>query len=125
MLEERTGRRTKFSKRTASARAASLPDRQSHGRVILHLMVLAGVSLALYADALRNGFVTDDTLQLQGNPLVTSYEYIPRLFATNVWSFVQPTVNNYYRPLQMLFYMGEYYLFGFHPLPFHLVNVLV
>jgi len=88
-------------------------------------MVLAGVSLALYADALRNGFVTDDTLQLQGNPLVTSYEYIPRLFATNVWSFVQPTVNNYYRPLQMLFYMGEYYLFGFHPLPFHLVNVLV
>ncbi len=83
------------------------------------------MSLALYADALRNGFVTDDTLQLQGNPLVTSYQYIPRLFATNVWSFVQPTVNNYYRPLQMLFYMGEYYLFGFHPLPFHLVNLLV
>jgi protein O-mannosyl-transferase len=83
------------------------------------------VSLALYADALRNNFVTDDTLQLQDNAFLTNYRYIPRLFGANVWSFLHSTTSNYYRPLQMLFYMGEYYLFGFRPLPFHLVNVLL
>ncbi|MGC2421470.1 MAG: tetratricopeptide repeat protein [Candidatus Acidiferrales bacterium] len=83
------------------------------------------MSLALYADALRNGFVTDDRLQLQSNPLVTSYHYIPRLFTNNVWSFVRHAVNNYYRPIQMLVYMGEYYLFGLRPWAFHLVNLLL
>jgi tetratricopeptide (TPR) repeat protein len=81
--------------------------------------------MVLYADALRNDFVTDDTLQLQDNPLLTNYRYIPRLFATNVWSFLHSTTSNYYRPLQMLTYMGEYYLFGFRPGPFHLVNLLL
>src|SRR5271157_3268837 len=125
MLGERKDRRSRNSKRPASARGASPSERQGHGRVVLHLLILAAVSLALYADALRNGFVTDDTLQLQGNPLVTSYQYIPKLFVTNIWSFLHPAISNYYRPLHMLFYMGEYYLFGFRPLPFHLVNLLL
>jgi protein O-mannosyl-transferase len=125
MSEERTGRRAKVSRRAAPPRAAGLLDRQAHGRTGLHLLVLAAVSVALYADALRNGFVTDDTLQLQDNPFLMSYRYIPGLFATNVWSSLHSTLSNYYRPLQMLFYMGEYYLFGFRPGPFHLVNLLL
>lgn len=125
MLGTRKGRRTKSSERPVPARHAGFPDRQARSRVALHLLVLAAVSLALYVDALRNGFVTDDTLQLQSNPLVTSYHYIPQLFALNVWSFLRPAISNYYRPLHMLFYMGEYYLFGLHPWPFHLVNLLL
>ena len=62
---------------------------------------------------------------MQSNPFVRDYHYIPKLFATNVWSFARHTVKNYYRPLQMLFYMGEYYLFGFRSRPFHLVNLLL
>ncbi|MGA8367656.1 MAG: tetratricopeptide repeat protein [Candidatus Acidiferrales bacterium] len=114
-----------MAERPVSAHRAGFPEREAPGRVALHLLILTAVSLALYANALRGGFVTDDLLQLQSNPLVTSYHYIPRLFATNVWSFVRPTVNNYYRPVQMLVYMGEYYLFGFHPWAFHLVNLLL
>jgi protein O-mannosyl-transferase len=124
MIRKRNGRRTKVAERPASARRAGFPEREAPGRAALHLLILAAVSLALYADALRDGFVTDDLLQLQSNPLVTSYRYIPRLFATNVWSFVRPTVNNYYRPVQMVVYMGERYLFGLHPWAFHLVNLL-
>jgi len=125
MFGKRNGRRTKVAEGPASARGSGIPKRRAHSRTALHLLLLAAVSLALYADALRNGFVTDDTLQLESNPFVRSYHYIPRLFATNVWSFVRHTLSNYYRPLQMLFYMGEYYLFGFRPLPFHLVNLLL
>ncbi len=125
MPVERKVAGAKVSKRDASVRGVGLQDRQTPGRTVLHLFVLAAVSLALYADALRNDFVTDDTLQLRDNPFLTSYRYIPRLFATNVWSFLHSTTSNYYRPIQMLFYMGEYYLFGFRPLPFHLVNLLL
>jgi protein O-mannosyl-transferase len=125
MLGERKVAGIKVSKRHASARGVGLQDRQTRRRAVVHLLVLAAVSMALYANALRNDFVTDDTLQLRDNPFLTSYRYIPRLFATNVWSFLHSTTSNYYRPIQMLFYMGEYYLFGFRPLPFHLVNLLL
>src|SRR5271170_3849272 len=125
MIGERKDPKSKMSKRPASARAGDRPNSRGRSRAALHLLVLALVSLALYADALRNNFVTDDTLQLQDNAFLTNYRYIPRLFATNVWSFLHSTTSNYYRPIQMLFYMGEYYLFGFRPLPFHLVNLLL
>ena len=125
MIGKRKRRSAKISERPVPAHAIGFPGRQAHGKTALHLAILAAVSLALYADALRNGFVTDDTLQLQSNPLITNYHYIPKLFALNVWSFVRPTLNNYYRPLHMLFYMGEYYLFGLRPFPFHLVNLLL
>jgi tetratricopeptide (TPR) repeat protein len=89
-----------------------------------HLLLLVVVTVGAYATALRNGFVTDDTSQLLQNQFITSYRNIPRLFATNVWAFAHSGVSNYYRPLQMLVYMIEYYSFGFHPWPFHLVNLL-
>jgi len=125
MLVEGKDRGTKISARPPSARAAGLTRRKARRGIALHLLVLAALSLVLYAGALRNDFVTDDALQLRSNPLITNYHYIPKLFSTNVWSFLRPTLNNYYRPLHMLFYMGEYYLFGMRPWPFHLVNLLL
>jgi len=90
-----------------------------------HLALLAATMGGIYAAALRNGFVTDDTSELLDNPFITSYRNIPRLFATNVWAFANSGTSNYYRPLQMLVYMMEYYAFGFHPWLFHMVNLIV
>src|ERR1700677_591987 len=89
-----------------------------------HVLLLLTVTAGLYGGAPRDGFVTDDTAQLLKNPFITSYRNIPRLFATNVWAFANSGTSNFYRPLQMLVYMAEYYSFGFHPLFFHLVNLL-
>ena len=90
-----------------------------------HLALLAISIGGLYAAALRDGFVTDDTSELLQNQFITSYRYIPRLFATNVWAFANSGTSNYYRPLQMLVYMVEYHSFGFHPWLFHMVNLIV
>ena len=89
-----------------------------------HFLLLAAATMGAYSAALRNGFVTDDTSQLLQNQFITSYRNIPRLFATNVWAFASSGTSNYYRPLQMLVYMVEYYSFGFRPSFFHLVNLL-
>jgi len=97
---------------------------ETPGGTALHLSILGVVSLALYAGALENDFVTDDVLQLRNNPFLTSYRYIPQLFRSNVWSFMHE-MTNYYRPLHMLVSMGEYHLFGWHAWAYHLVNLLL
>jgi tetratricopeptide (TPR) repeat protein len=126
MPEQRKGRRTRGLEQPVSSRLAGFPDQRAHRQAVVHLLVLAAVSLTLYANTLRNGFVTDDNLQLRENKFITNYHYIPKLFTANVWEFLGKRISNYYRPLQMLFYMGEYYLFGLgHPWFWHLVAVLL
>lgn len=114
------------NRRGSKARAGDRsPVASARRTVALHLSLLSAACVALYAAALGSDFVSDDTPQLLQNPFITSYRYIPRLFATHVWAFAQAPRGNYYRPLQMLVYMAEYHAFGFHPWPFHLVNLLV
>jgi tetratricopeptide (TPR) repeat protein len=125
MARRPKGRDAQAEKRSALSGNAESPAQAERRAVNLDLILLAAGSLALYATSLLNDFVTDDTLQLQENTFLTSYRYIPRLFTTNVWAFLNASISNYYRPLQMLVYMGEYYAFGFHPRPWHFVNLLL
>jgi protein O-mannosyl-transferase len=112
------------SKRYRAGRDAGTAQGGMWGSTTLHLSMLAVASLALYARALENDFVTDDVLQLRNNPFLTSYRYIPQLFRSNVWDFIHQR-SNYYRPLHMLISMGEYHLFGWHAWAYHLVNLLL
>ena len=77
----------------------------AHRTTAWYLLLLAAMTLASYAAALRDGFVTDDASQLLQNPFITSYRNIPRIFATNVWAFANAGTSNFYRPLQMIVYM--------------------
>lgn len=98
---------------------------------LFHLSLLILLSFALYAPTLRNDFVTDDKLQILMNPLVLEGKNLDEAFTTDVWSFAhQGRQNarfgsNYYRPLQMLVYAGEYHFFGKNPAAWHLVNILL
>lgn len=110
--------------------AASVPHNaivagDARRTTLWHLLMLIAVTAGLYAAALRNGFVSDDTTQLLQNPFITSYRNIPRLFGTNTWAFLHSGTSNYYRPLGMVLYMLEYYSFGFHAFPFHIFNLAV
>jgi protein O-mannosyl-transferase len=114
------------AKQAAMGRTGAPAERQPAGerRTARHLLILGAVSMALYASALRNDFVTDDVMQLRSNRLLASYRNIPQLFGTNVWAFMHQ-VTNYYRPLHMLFSMAEYHTFGANPWAYHLVNLLL
>jgi protein O-mannosyl-transferase len=124
MRGTRKTRSPEWSGRQAASRAAALLA--TGQRRAIWLLILAAASLALYGNTLRNGFVIDDNPQLQQNPLISSYRFIPKLFSSNVWEFVGKGAGNYYRPLPMVFHMGERYLFGFqNPWQWHLVAVLL
>jgi tetratricopeptide (TPR) repeat protein len=89
------------------------------------VLVLVAVSLAVYANALRNGFVADDDLQILRNPFVTESHSLPEYFATGAWGFAGAHLSNYYRPLQLIVYASEYTLYGDRAWAWHLVNVCV
>ncbi len=115
----------------ASPHAPAQTLAPSNRRTFLHLAILILISLALYAPTLRNGFVTDDKLQILQNPLVVEGKDLSRAFTGEVWDFARQgkqaggAGTNYYRPLQFVAYAAEYQLFGDHPMGWHLVNTLI
>ncbi len=77
-----------------------------------------------YLNTLFNGFVYDDNRQVLDNPYLRSFQYLPKVFGTTVWSFVGAQgVSNYYRPMMTLGYLLCYQMFGPLAYGFHLVNV--
>ncbi|MEA3189188.1 MAG: protein O-mannosyl-transferase [Chthoniobacter sp.] len=104
--------------RTAPARIiARLKNRAA---VILLLLAAA---FAVYAPALRNGFVWDDTALVLRDPFIRSWRLIPEGFRH--FLFTDATASDFYRPLQRLTYTWDYASFGFAPWGYHLSNILL
>jgi tetratricopeptide (TPR) repeat protein len=89
-------------------------------------LVLFALATGVYLNALGNGFVSDDNYQLLHNPLVRDWSRLPDIFGHGVWwGFAQGSAANYYRPVQMLVYLGIHSVFGFNAAMFHLLMVLI
>ena len=126
-MKQRRSRRERQRAGKLEHGKSSTVSEKRHGaarEILLHLLLLAVVTFALYGGSLWNGFVADDSFQILDNRLITDPHYIPRIFTSNVWAFAQSSTSNYYRPLQMLIYLGEYSLYGPQPWPWHLFNLL-
>jgi len=92
----------------------------------LTLMAFLAVAAAVpYLNTLRNGFVSDDKMQVLHNPYITSFHYLTKIFTTPVASYVGAKMPNYYRPIMNLGYLLCYQVFGPHAFGFHLVNLLL
>jgi tetratricopeptide (TPR) repeat protein len=88
------------------------------------LAAAALLALAVSAGTLRNGFVTDDTVQLLRNPLIIQPHSFVDLFRSGVWDFTGLQCN-FYRPLQAVAYSVIYRLAGVNPVGYHLLIVLL
>jgi len=93
---------------------------------------IAGMSLLFllavlpYLNALRNGFVYDDGIQVLGNPYIRDFGHLREIFTTTVNSYKSAfAAANYYRPLMNFGYLLCFQLFGPSAYAFHLVNVLL
>jgi tetratricopeptide (TPR) repeat protein len=83
--------------------------------------LLLGVTVAVYANSLPNGFHYDDVAVVLQNPAVQRIERLPEHF----WSI---TIGNQegtpsYRPLVMVTYGLNYWLGGPNPVGYHAVNI--
>ncbi len=89
----------------------------------LQLLSILLVSLAVYFNAIFNGFAYDDSSQIVDNPWIKDIRYLPEIFSKSVWDF-EGSLSNYYRPLMHIINMLIYHLFGLAPWGYHAVSVL-
>jgi len=80
------------------------------------------VAFAVYAPALKNGFVWDDTALILRDPLIRSWRLIPEGFQH--FLFTDATASDFYRPIQRLTYTLDYGAFAFRPAGYHLTSIL-
>jgi tetratricopeptide (TPR) repeat protein len=89
---------------------------------ILPVLILAVLVFAVYAPALQNGFVWDDTALILRDPLIRSWRLIPEGFQH--FLFTDATASDFYRPIQRLTYTLDYGAFAFRPAGYHLTSIL-
>ena len=89
---------------------------------IIAPLFLALAIFAIYAPALRNDFVWDDTALVFRDPLIRSWQLIPEAF--DHFLFIDATPSDFYRPIQRLTYLADYAAFVFEPAGYHLTSIL-
>jgi len=91
---------------------------------LLTILILCAV--LPYLNTLLNGFVHDDTNEVLNNPYLRSFGHLKEIFSTNVLAHLGARgVTNYYRPLNTIWFLLCYQVFGPLPYGFHLANVLL
>lgn len=90
---------------------------KSSGRTAIAALALIGITLMVYAPALRAGFIWDDDLLVTGNPLLTSPGGLRA-----IW-FSSAAID--YTPLTSTTFWIEWRLWGANPAGYHLVNILL
>ncbi|MGI9104081.1 MAG: tetratricopeptide repeat protein [Terriglobales bacterium] len=125
MSESATGASVE-QKLNAEGAAGAKPQRGSGPDAARVLVVLALLLAALsYVNTLRANFVYDDFPQIVNNPRVHTWAHGERVFSEHVWSQLIGQPGNYYRPIFIFWLMGNYSLFGLHPMGWHATTVLL
>ena len=88
-------------------------------------LAACGLALAVYSRSLFCGFVRDDLPQIVNNPQVQSWEYLPRILTSHLWSQGARNHALFYRPLFSLWMLVVHTLGGLSPWFWHLSNILL
>jgi len=101
----------------------SWPERLRAVRVPLAVCALA---FLVYSRSLWCGFVRDDLPQIVRNPQVQSWDYLPRLLGSHLWSQVgRDETMLFYRPIFSVWMLLMYTFGGLAPWFWHLSNILL
>lgn len=88
--------------------------------------IILFVSIAIYSNAIFNGFVFDDKIQVLKNALIKDIKNIPEIFTSGiVYSDEHNFISNNYRPVMNLIFMFNYYVYGLKAWGFHLNNIMI
>ncbi len=88
-------------------------------------LILAILSMLVYANTMQNGYVLDDSMVLAKNTIVTQgFKGIPELLKTPRLKGFAYLKNENYRPLSLVVFAAEYEVFGPKPAANHLFNII-
>ncbi|MCX5700829.1 MAG: tetratricopeptide repeat protein [Candidatus Omnitrophica bacterium] len=89
--------------------------------VLLTIVLICGI---FYYNSLHNPFIWDDDGLIVKHPLIRSLTNLSQAFTTDLY-FGSNVGSNFYRPLQTLSYMFDYYFWQLDPFGFHLTNIIL
>ena len=91
----------------------------------IQIAIILVLAFILYLNTLPNAFLYDDIAQVLNNRWITDIRYLPEIFFQKTWGF-DPTHTqaSYYRPMMLLLFMAEYFIFGLEPWGWHLFNII-
>jgi protein O-mannosyl-transferase len=105
-------------------KSAPTPSQTSH--VLLLLAVMVGLTVLAYFPTFSFSFVYDDGSQIQLNPSLTSWSYLPGFFTGHMWKFLLPDwPGNYYRPIFLTWLLANRMSFGLNSTAWHITTVLL
>ena len=114
---ERPQSGSRKSARSAGRRAEGVSS-GSRRSSLLAGGALVVMVLVTYIPALNAGFIMDDDVNIAANPTLYSIDGVRRMW-------LEPSSVQQYYPLVHTMFWVESRLWGFHPLGYHLVNVLL
>ncbi len=82
------------------------------------------VGFLVYANTIGNDFIWDDEYLILNNSQIKSFIHIGNVFKTYV-GYGSENINNFYRPIQEISNMIDYFLWGEYSFGFHLTNVIL
>ncbi len=89
---------------------------------LLSISLILIISIAIYSNTLKNGFVYDDEFTIVNNTLIKNFSNIPKLFTKEYFS---TSGEMSYRPVVTFTYFLDYWLYGLKSWGYHLTNVLL
>lgn len=88
-------------------------------------LTLCGVAFLVYSRSLFCDFVRDDFPQIVNNRQVQSWEYLPQLLTSNLWSQMRNDLVHYYRPIFSVWMLLVHTCGGLAPWFWHLSSILL
>lgn len=109
-----------YSAKEADEASAQNSIKGSHH--LLSILLIVVISLAIYSNTLKNGFVYDDETTIVNSTLIKSLSNLPKLFSTEY--FVSSGEMSY-RPVVTFTYFIDYAIYSMKPWGYHLTNILL
>jgi hypothetical protein len=78
----------------------------------------------VYANSIDNPFIWDDNVFIKNNPTIKDIQYFPHIFTKNLLEH-NPIKGDFYRPVQGLSLMIDYFFWGSNPVGYHITNFLL
>lgn len=93
-------------------------------RIIGACVLVFIVAFMVYANTLQGDFIWDDEYLILNNTQIKSFSHLPNVFKTYV-GYGSENINNFYRPVQEISNMIDWFLWGKVPFGFHLTNTIL
>ena len=92
---------------------------------IAYIALIFILGLAIYANSFPNEFVWDDEYLVVKNTVIRSFSDIPQVFKHHLTYFGSPWEGRFFRPIESIILMADYFFWKLNPVGYHITNALL